>query len=71
MLHSRIDVQIALLTFLRIVLVPTVAIATLVASMALLNVEFTEPYIALAIIAALLMMPWSRATRFSRQTPSD
>lgn len=54
MLHPRIDVQITLLTFLRVVLVPTVSIGALVASTTLLNVRFTEAYVALAIIAALL-----------------
>jgi putative colanic acid biosynthesis UDP-glucose lipid carrier transferase len=55
-LHPKIDVQITLLTFLRVVLVPTVAIGSLVASTALLNVRFTEPYVALAIITALLTL---------------
>jgi putative colanic acid biosynthesis UDP-glucose lipid carrier transferase len=55
-LHPRIDVQIALLTFLRIALVPTVAIASLVASTTLLEVRFTEAYVALAIITALLTL---------------
>jgi putative colanic acid biosynthesis UDP-glucose lipid carrier transferase len=55
-LHPRIDVQIALLTFLRVVLVPSVAIASLVASTTLLGLPFTEPYVALAIIAALLTL---------------
>ena len=56
MLHPRIDVQITLLTFLRVVLVPSVAIASLVASTTLLGLPFTEPYVALAIIAALLTL---------------
>ncbi len=56
MLHPRIDGRIAFLTFLRAALVPAVAIGSLVASTSLLNVEFTEPYIALAIIAALLTL---------------
>jgi putative colanic acid biosynthesis UDP-glucose lipid carrier transferase len=55
-LHPKIDVQITLLTFLRVVMVPTVAIATLVASTAFLEVRFTEPYVALAIITALLTL---------------
>jgi putative colanic acid biosynthesis UDP-glucose lipid carrier transferase len=55
-LHPKIDVQIALLTFLRVALVPTVAIASLVASTSLLEVRFTEAYVALAIIAALLTL---------------
>jgi putative colanic acid biosynthesis UDP-glucose lipid carrier transferase len=55
-LHPKIDVQITLLTFLRVVLVPGVAIAALVVSTAVLNVPFTEPYVALAIIAALLTL---------------
>jgi putative colanic acid biosynthesis UDP-glucose lipid carrier transferase len=55
-LHPKIDVQITLLNFLRIVLVPSVAIASLVASTSLLEVKFTEPYVALAIIAALLTL---------------
>ena len=50
MLHPKIDVQITLLTFLRVVMVPSVAIASLVASMSLLGLPFTEPYVALAII---------------------
>jgi putative colanic acid biosysnthesis UDP-glucose lipid carrier transferase len=54
-LHPKIDAQIALLTFLRVMLLPSVAIAALVASTMLLNVRFTEPYVALAIIAALLV----------------
>jgi putative colanic acid biosynthesis UDP-glucose lipid carrier transferase len=45
-----------LLTFLRVALVPTVAIGSLVASTTLLEVRFTEPYVALAIIAALLTL---------------
>ena len=56
MVHPRIDVQVTLLTFLRLVLVPSVAIAVLVASTTLLDVEFTGPYIALAIITALLTL---------------
>jgi putative colanic acid biosynthesis UDP-glucose lipid carrier transferase len=55
-LHPKIDVQITLLTFLRVVLFPTVAIASLFASTALLEVRFTEPYVALAIITALLTL---------------
>jgi putative colanic acid biosynthesis UDP-glucose lipid carrier transferase len=55
-LHPRIDVQITLLTFLRVVLVPFVSIAALVVSTSLLNVRFTEPYVALAIITALLTL---------------
>jgi putative colanic acid biosysnthesis UDP-glucose lipid carrier transferase len=55
-LHPKIDVQITLLTFLRLVLVPSVAIAGLVASTTLLNVQFTEAYVALAIITALLTL---------------
>ncbi|RPI59084.1 MAG: undecaprenyl-phosphate glucose phosphotransferase, partial [Lysobacterales bacterium] len=56
MLHPKIDVQITLLTFFRVVLVPSVAIASLFVSTTLLEVNFTEPYIALAIIAALLTL---------------
>lgn len=56
MLQPRIDVQIALLNFLRVALIPCVAIASLVASTTLLEVRFTEPYVALAIIAALLTL---------------
>ncbi len=56
MLHPKIDVQITLLTFLRVVMVPSVAIASLVASMSLLGLPFTEPYVALAIITALLTL---------------
>jgi putative colanic acid biosysnthesis UDP-glucose lipid carrier transferase len=55
-LHPKIDVQITLLTFLRVIMVPSVAIASLVASTTLLEVRFTEPYIALAIITALLTL---------------
>jgi putative colanic acid biosynthesis UDP-glucose lipid carrier transferase len=55
-LHPKIDVQITLLTFLRVVLVPSVAIGSLIASTSLLEVRFTEPYVALAIIAALLTL---------------
>jgi putative colanic acid biosynthesis UDP-glucose lipid carrier transferase len=54
--HPRIDVQVTLLTFLRVVMVPSVAIASLVASTSLLQVRFTEPYVALAIITALLTL---------------
>jgi putative colanic acid biosynthesis UDP-glucose lipid carrier transferase len=54
--HPKIDVQITLLTFLRVVLVPTVAIGSLVASTAMLEVRFTEAYVALAIITALLTL---------------
>ncbi len=56
MLHPKIDVQITLLTFLRVIMVPGVAIASLVASTSLLEVRFTEPYVALAIITALLTL---------------
>lgn len=56
MFHPKIDVQITLLTFLRVVLVPSVAIASLVASTAMLEVRFTEAYVALAIITALLTL---------------
>lgn len=56
MLHPKIDVQITLLTFLRVVLVPSVAIASLVASTTLLDVRFTDQYVALAIITALLTL---------------
>ena len=56
MFHPKIDVQITLLTFLRVVLVPSVAIGSLVASTALLEVKFTEAYVALAIITALLTL---------------
>ena len=56
MLHPKIDVQITLLTFLRVALVPSVAIASLVVSTSLLEVRFTEPYVALAIITALLTL---------------
>jgi putative colanic acid biosynthesis UDP-glucose lipid carrier transferase len=55
-LHPKIDVQITLLTFLRVALVPSVAIASLVASTSLLGLPFTEPYVALAIITALLTL---------------
>ncbi len=56
MLHPKIDVQITLLTFLRVVLIPTVAVGSLVASTGLLNIPFSEPYVALAIITALLTL---------------
>ena len=56
MFDPRIDVQITLLTFLRVVLVPSVAIASLVASTTCSTWPFTEPYVALAIIAALLTL---------------
>ena len=56
MLHPKIDVQITLLTFLRVAAVPGVAIAALVASTTILDVRFTEPYVALAIITALLTL---------------
>jgi putative colanic acid biosysnthesis UDP-glucose lipid carrier transferase len=55
-LHPKIDVQITLLTFLRVVMVPSVAIASLVGSTSLLGLPFTEPYVALAIITALLTL---------------
>jgi putative colanic acid biosynthesis UDP-glucose lipid carrier transferase len=55
-LHPRIDVQITLLTFLRVALVPTVAVGALIASTMLLDVRFTERYVALAIITALLTL---------------
>jgi putative colanic acid biosynthesis UDP-glucose lipid carrier transferase len=54
--HPKIDVQITLLTFLRVVLVPSVAIGSLVASTTMLDVKFTEAYVALAIITALLTL---------------
>ena len=56
MLHPRVDVQITLLTLLRVALIPSVALGTLVASTTLLNVAFTEPYVVLAIITALLTL---------------
>ena len=56
MLHPRSDVQITLLTLLRVVLLPSVAIAVLVASTRVLDVPFTEPYLVLAIITALLVL---------------
>ena len=56
MLHPRSDVQITLLTLLRVVLLPSVAIAVLVASTSVLDVPFTEPYLVLAIITALLTL---------------
>jgi putative colanic acid biosynthesis UDP-glucose lipid carrier transferase len=55
-LQPKIDVQIALLAFLRVVLIPTVAVGSLVASTGLLDIPFTEPYVALAIITALLTL---------------
>ena len=55
-LHPKIDVQITLLTFLRVVLVPSVAIASLVVSTTLFDVRFTDQYVALAIIAGLLTL---------------
>jgi putative colanic acid biosynthesis UDP-glucose lipid carrier transferase len=55
-LHPKIDVQITLLTFLRIVLVPSVAVGSLIASTTLLDVRFTDEYVALAIITALLTL---------------
>jgi putative colanic acid biosynthesis UDP-glucose lipid carrier transferase len=55
-LHPRIDVQVTLLTFLRAVLLPGVVVASLVASTTLLDVGFTEPYLVLAIITALLTL---------------
>jgi Undecaprenyl-phosphate glucose phosphotransferase len=55
-LHPKIDVQITLLTFLRVVLVPSVAIASLVASTTLFEVPFKDQYVALAIITALLTL---------------
>jgi putative colanic acid biosynthesis UDP-glucose lipid carrier transferase len=64
--HSKIDVQITLLTFLRILLVPSVAIAALVASTAMLNVNFTGPYVALAIIAALLTVLFTARDAWQR-----
>jgi putative colanic acid biosynthesis UDP-glucose lipid carrier transferase len=56
LLHPKIDVQITLLTLLRVALVPGVAITALVASTTLLDVRFTEPYVALAIITGLLTL---------------
>jgi putative colanic acid biosynthesis UDP-glucose lipid carrier transferase len=55
-LHPKIDVEITLLTFLRVVMVPSVAIGSLVASTTLLDVRFTEAYVSLAIITALLTL---------------
>jgi putative colanic acid biosysnthesis UDP-glucose lipid carrier transferase len=54
--HPKIDVQITLLTFLRVVLVPSVAVVSLIAATTLLDVRFTSAYVALAIIAALLTL---------------
>jgi putative colanic acid biosynthesis UDP-glucose lipid carrier transferase len=58
--HPRIDVQITLLTLLRVALVPGVAVGALFASTALLDVRFTEAYVALAIITALLLLLMAR-----------
>ena len=56
MFDPRIDVQIALLTLLRVVLVPIVTIAALVASTSVFDVAFDKPYLILAIITALLTL---------------
>ena len=71
MLHPEVDVQITLLTFLRVVLVPSVAIAVLVASTSLLDVRFTEPYVALAIITALLDVARHGARRAAARRTSS
>jgi putative colanic acid biosynthesis UDP-glucose lipid carrier transferase len=55
-LHPKIDVQITLLTFFRVALVPAVAVGGLITSTTLLGVRFTEPYVALAVITALLTL---------------
>jgi putative colanic acid biosynthesis UDP-glucose lipid carrier transferase len=55
-LHPKIDIQITLLSFLRFVLVPSVAVGSLFASTVLLDVRFTDEYVALAIITALLTL---------------
>lgn len=56
MVHARIDCSIVLLTYLRIAVVPTVAVGSLIASTTLLDVRFTGAYVALAIITALLTL---------------
>jgi putative colanic acid biosynthesis UDP-glucose lipid carrier transferase len=50
----KTNLQLALLAGLRTVLAPTIAIGTLIACTALLDVRFTQPYLFLSIIAALL-----------------
>ena len=51
---SKISLQITLLTALRVLLVPTVSIAMLIASTSFLDVRFTRAYVVLAVITALL-----------------
>ncbi|HZF27915.1 MAG TPA: undecaprenyl-phosphate glucose phosphotransferase [Gammaproteobacteria bacterium] len=51
---TKISLQVTLLTALRMLLVPAVTIAMLIACTSFLDVRFTRAYVALAIITALL-----------------
>jgi putative colanic acid biosynthesis UDP-glucose lipid carrier transferase len=52
--YSRTSLQLALLEGLRIFFAPAIAVAMLALTTQLLDVRFTDPYIALAIITGLL-----------------
>lgn len=54
--YSRPNFELALLAVLRAALAPAVTVASLVACARLLQVPFTGPYVALAIISALLCL---------------
>jgi putative colanic acid biosynthesis UDP-glucose lipid carrier transferase len=54
--YPKICLQLTLLTALRVIAAPLVVVATLIGSMAFLQLPFKEPYVALSIIAALLTL---------------
>lgn len=63
--YSKSSFQLALIVAIRAMLAPTVAVLMLIASTHLLNVHFTQAYVALSIIAALLC--FSLISREQRQ----
>jgi putative colanic acid biosynthesis UDP-glucose lipid carrier transferase len=54
--YPKICLQLTILTALRVVAAPLTVVATLLVTSAVLNVRFNEPYVALAIISALLTL---------------
>jgi putative colanic acid biosynthesis UDP-glucose lipid carrier transferase len=66
--YAKFSLQLSLLTALRIVLVPVIAVGTLFASAQLFDAKFDESYVALAVIAALLC--WIFLSREETQRPT-
>jgi putative colanic acid biosynthesis UDP-glucose lipid carrier transferase len=66
--YAKFSLQLTLLTALRVLLVPVIAVATLVGATQLLDVKFNESYVALAVIAALLC--WIFLSREETQRPT-